>query len=177
MGEIIMTTSLEYSEQATVLYTQAQAKFNEPGDRTQEEHNNIRLMMDDAAKLRAQSKMARELEDALTGPESKMHIEPKSGNPLAPKSAAEWASFGAFLKAIHGTAAYGNWTPQLKESFVKIDDDPTPMFDMKNMGWVGATHGYQGKREVKDLTEAVGADGGFTVIPEYRNQLMMLTEF
>jgi len=170
-----MSTSQELELEGQALYKQASVKFNEPGRRTAEEHANIRQMMDDAGALMSQSKTMAELEEAITGTESKMH-RPEETNTL-PKKGNPWQSFGSFLSAIHGTAAYGNWNPQLKESYIKVDDDPTPGFDIKNMGWVGAMRGASGAREVKDLTEAVGADGGFTVIPEYRNQLMALTEF
>ena len=167
-----MSTSKELELEAQALYKAASVKFNEPGRRTQEEHNNVRKMMDDAAVLMSESKTMAELEEAINGTESKMHMPDEN---TVPKKTNPWQSFGHFLHAIHGTAAYGNWNAQLKDSYVKVDDDPTPGFDIKNMGWVKALRGASGER--KDLTEAVGADGGFTVFPEYRSQLMALTEF
>ena len=128
-----MSTSKELELEGQALYVKAQTEFNAEGRRTQEEHNNIRVMMDDAALLMSQSKTMAELEEAIAGSESKMHAPDESNQA---KKTNPWTSFGAFLSAIHGTATYGNWTPQLKDSYIKVDDDPTPDFDIKNMGWV-----------------------------------------
>ena len=141
-----------------------QAKTILAGDNVNKEtHNKVALMIEDAKEKKARSKLVREL-DGLAA---------EKGHELAPhtpvKTPSGFKSFGEFLYKIWVTQKYGKWDPRLlaKGVYGALPDDPLPAFDMENKGWI----------EQKDLVESVGASGGFTVFPEYLNNLMMLTEF
>lgn len=128
---------------------------------TAEDHEKARKMMGEAQELNERSKTLAEL--TAMAAETK-NVDTGNVDKGTPRG---FKSFGEYLFNIWRVAKFGEWHPALKSNYITLKDDPEPAFNMQRHGWV----------EAKDLTEAVGADGGFTVFPEFRAELFALSGF
>lgn len=164
-----MSVQLSHSElweQSDVLIAEARA-LSVSEDANAETHEKVLKMIEDAKGLRARSKSLAELEamavEAHTGVETKK-------DPPGQEAVSDFKSWGDYLYNIWKVSKFNEWHPSLKKARLKFEDDPSPAFDIRVQGWVET-------QEQKTMTEAVGADGGFIVFPEYRTSMFMLSEF
>ena len=164
----VQLTHTELYENSNALLAQAKALVTAE-DANAESDEKAARMIDDAKAMRKRSDALKELDTMI--------VEAKA-NPQMPSTPAQVATtdgyktFGEYLIDIWKVAAYNQWDERLKKSKASFPDDPTPAFDMKSQGWVETKD-----KESKTLAESVGASGGFTVKPEYRSELFMLSEF
>lgn len=155
----------ELYAESVALVEQAQVIATNP-DATAEDQEKVEKMIADVEAIRARCVSIKTLEDLATAAIQKANrVQGTGTNP--DQLGNPYRTMGEFLTDVWKVAARNEWTERVKRAYVTLDDDSTPSFDMKNYGWV----------ETKELTEAVGADGGFTVFPEQRPSLFMLTEF
>ena len=164
----VQLTHTELFEQSNVIIADAKTLAASP-DANAESHAKVLLMIEDAKGLRTRSKALAELESM--GVEQQPLVKQAAATQVVGKpglKVSPFKTFGEYLTAIWNTTKYNQWDPRLKASTIKFPDDPSPAFDTQKQGWMG---------ETKTMTEAVGADGGFTVFPEYRSNLFQLTEF
>ena len=164
----VQLTHTELFEQSNVIIADAKALAASP-DANAESQAKVLLMIEDAKGLRTRSKALAELEAMVVEEQpavEKAAVKQVIGTPGLKVS--PFRSFGEYLTAIWNTTKFNQWDPRLKASTIKFPDDPSPAFDTQKQGWMG---------EAKVMTEAVGADGGFTVFPEYRSNLFQLSEF
>ena len=160
----------ELWEQSDVLIADAQA-LSVSEDANAETHEKSLKMIEDAKALRGRSKLLGELEAMAA--EAHPGVETKKDPPAGEGDSQDFKSWGDYLLNIWKISKFNEWHPALRKSRLKFEDDLSTQaaFDINVQGWVEA------KTEQKTMTEAVGADGGFIVFPEYRSKLFMLTEF
>jgi len=158
----VQLTHSELFEQSNALIADARALMESP-DANAETHETVLKMIEDAKSLRARSRSLAELEAMA----AEALPETSEVNPSGAESTHGFKSFGEYLQKIWRVTKYNEWDPRLKNAQVRFEDDPTPAFETKDQGWL----------ETKAMSEAVGADGGFSVFPEYRSNMFMLTEF
>ena len=167
MGVATQLSHSELFEQSNVIIADARTLAASP-DANAESHAKVLKMIDDAKSLRARSKALAELEEMTADmlPEVKVAAD-KQGNQGRVLKVSPFKSYGEYLTCIWKASKYNEWDPRLKAAQIRIPGELVPAFDMKN-GWMD---------ESKAMTEAVGADGGFGVFPEYRSDMFQLTEF
>ena len=151
-------------EEANALILKAQELANDP-EATAETIEQAKKMLADARLKKEKSKVQKELNGmaAETEKDTKEQKGYGSDNP----SGSQFKSFGDYLYSIFRVEKFNQWDPRLEKAYIQLKDDPNPTFDMKQYGWL----------ESKALVENVGADGGFTVFPEFRSNLFQLSEF
>jgi len=147
----VQLTHSELFEQSNALIADARALMESP-DANAETHETVLKMIEDAKSLRARSRSLAELEAMA----AEALPETPEVNPSGAESTHGFKSFGEYLQKIWRVTKYNEWDPRLKNAQVRFEDDPTPAFETKDQGWL----------ETKAMSEAVGADGGFSVFPE-----------
>ncbi|MFO7858379.1 MAG: phage major capsid protein, partial [Ectothiorhodospiraceae bacterium] len=143
------TTYDELFEQSQALVTKA-GEIVTQKEVSAEDLEKGERMFEEANKLRERSKMLLDLEA--------MKAEAMPEKPEPAKKNGSFKTFGEQLSSVHANNRKQKYDPRL----VAVDDN-VGGFTGKT-GWVP---------EQKQLVENVGADGGFLVFPEFRNELLM----
>lgn len=143
------TTVDELFEQSQALFKQAHEIVGRKDANGEDLEKGARIY-EEATALRERSKMLADLEARKADAAPEIKRETKDGR---------FKSLGEMLTSIHGATFKSRFDPRLKN----VGGEVSP-HDGKN-GWAS---------ESKDLVENIGADGGFLVFPEHRNELFMM---
>jgi len=165
----IQLTHTELYENSIALLAQAKALVTSAEANAESDEKAAR-MIDDAKAMRKRSEALAELDTMIVESKASTQMPAKTQTQVATPDG--YKSFGDYLIDVWKVSKYNQWSERLKKCQVSITDDPAPHFDINAKG-----NQWMEKSDSKALVESVGADGGFTVNPEYRTQLFMLNEF